>query len=90
MFVTEAGDTGLPVGEIVDADEFVAANKKAKAENTAPAKFRPVHNYSSVEEAIAAYAAGDVGLHAPIGVRMILRSMLRNLRVKPQFHTHCP
>jgi len=70
VFVTEAGDTGLPVNEIVDADEFVAANKKAKAEGTAPAKFRPVHNYSSVEEAIAAYAAGDVGLHAPIGVRM--------------------
>ena len=70
VFVTEAGDTGLPVNEIVDADEFVAANKKAKAEGTAPAKFRPVHNYSSVEEAIAAYAAGDVGLHAPIGVRI--------------------
>ena len=70
VFVTEAGDTGLPVGEVVDADEFLAANKKAQAEGTAPAKFRPVHNYSSVEEAIAAYAAGDVGLHAPIGVRM--------------------
>ena len=69
VFVTDAGDTGLPVGEIVDADEFVAANKKAKAEGTAPAKFRPIHSYSSVEEAIAAYAAGDVGLHAPIRVR---------------------
>ncbi len=69
VFVTDAGETGLPVNEIVDADEFVAANKKAKAEGTAPAKFRPVHNYSSVEEAIAAYAAGDVGLHAPICVR---------------------
>jgi len=69
VFITDAGDTGLPAGEVVDADEFVAANKKAKAEGTAPAKFRPVHNYSSVEEAIAAYAAGDVGLHAPICVR---------------------
>jgi len=69
VFVTDAGDTGLPVNEIVDADEFVAANRKAKSEGTAPAKFRPVHNYSSEEEAIAAYAAGDVGLHAPIRVR---------------------
>ena len=69
VVVTDAGDTGLSVNEIVDADVFVAANKKAKAEGTAPAKFRPVHNYSSVEEAIAAYAAGDVGLHAPIRVR---------------------
>ena len=69
VFVTDGGDTGLPVGQVVDADKFVAANKKAKAEGTAPAKFRPVHSYSSVEEAIAAYAAGDVGLHAPIRVR---------------------
>jgi len=69
VFVTDAGETGLPVNEIVDADEFVAANKKAKAEGTAPAKFHPIHSYSSVEEAIAAYAAGDVGLHAPIRVR---------------------
>jgi len=69
VFVTDAGETGLPVNEIVDADEFVAANKKAKAEGTAPAKFRPIHSYSSVEEAIAAYAAGDMGLHAPIRVR---------------------
>ena len=69
VFVTDAGETGLPVGQVVDADEFVAANKQAKAEGKAIAKFRPLLNYSSVEEAIAAYADGDVGLHAPIRVR---------------------
>ncbi len=69
VFVTDAGETGLPVGQIVDADEFVAANKKAKEESKLPAKFRSVHNYSSVEEAIAAYADGAIGLHAPICVR---------------------
>ena len=69
VFVTDAGETGLPVGEVVDADEFLAANKAAKAEGKAQAKFRPVHNYSSVEEAIAAYADGAIGLHAPIRVR---------------------
>ena len=69
VFVTDAGETELPVGEIVDADEFVAANKKAKAEKKAEAKFRPVHAYSSPEEAIAAYADGAIGLHAPILVR---------------------
>ena len=57
------------VSEVVDADEFVAANKAAKAAGKAIAKFRPIHNYSSVNEAIAAYAAGTVGLHAPIRVR---------------------
>ena len=69
VFVTDAGETGLPVNEVVDADEFLAANKAAKKEGKAQAKFRPVHNYSSVEEAIAAYADGAIGLHAPIRVR---------------------
>ena len=69
VFVTDAGETGLPVGEVVDADEFLAANKTAKKEGKAQAKFRPIHNYSSVEEAIAAYADGAIGLHAPIRVR---------------------
>jgi len=69
VVVTDAGDTGLPVGEIVDADLFLEANKKAKAEKKAEAKFRPVHSYSSPEEAIAAYADGAIGLHAPIMVR---------------------
>ena len=70
VFVTHAGDTGLPAGQVVDADEFLAANKKAKSEGKAPATFRPVHNYSSVNEALAAYADGTIGLHAPITVRM--------------------
>jgi len=69
VFVTDAGETGLVAGEVVDADEFLAANKAAKKEGKAQAKFRPIHNYSSVEEAIAAYADGAIGLHAPIRVR---------------------
>ena len=69
VFVTDAGDTDLPAGQVVDADAFVAANKIAKNEGKAIAKFRPIHNYSSVEEAVAAYADGTIGLHAPIRVR---------------------
>ena len=69
VYVTDAGDTNLPVNEIVDADEFLAANKAASAVGKAIAKFRPIHSYSSPEEAIAAYADGAVGLHAPIRVR---------------------
>ncbi|MBE6977001.1 MAG: DNA-directed RNA polymerase subunit beta', partial [Ruminococcaceae bacterium] len=69
VFVADAGETGLPVGQVVDADEFLAANKAAKAEGKAQAQFLPVHSYSSVEEAIAAYADGAIGLHAPIRVR---------------------
>ena len=69
VFVTDAGETDLPAGQIVDADLFQQTNKAAKAEGKATASFRPLLSYSSVDEAIAAYADGDVGLHAPIRVR---------------------
>ena len=69
VFVTDAGETELTVNELVDADQFMAANAAAKAEGKKQASYRPKLNYSSVEEAIAAYADGDVGLHAPIRVR---------------------
>jgi len=69
VFVSDAGETTLPAGQVVDADEFLAANKAAQAEGKLEAKFIPVHSYSSVEEAIAAYADGTIGLHAPIRVR---------------------
>ena len=69
VFVSNAGETELIAGQVVDADEFLDANKKAKAEGKAQAQFLPVHSYSSVDEAIAAYADGAIGLHAPIRVR---------------------
>ena len=69
VYVSDAGDTQLPAGQVVDADEFVAANRQAKAEGKKIASFLPVHSYSSPEEAIVAYADGTIGLHAPIRVR---------------------
>ena len=69
VFITDAGETGLPAGQLMDADEFLAANRAAKAQGKREAAFLPRHTYSSVDEAIAAYASGDVGLHAPIRVR---------------------
>ncbi len=69
VFVTDAGQTELPAGQLVDGDTFVAANKKAQSEGKRIASFLPKHTYSSEDEAIAAYASGDVGLHAPIRVR---------------------
>ena len=69
VVVANPGDTSWTAGEVVDADEFLAANKALKAEGKTQATFKPVHSYSSVEEAIAAYADGAIGLHAPIRVR---------------------
>ena len=69
VVVAEPGDSAWVSGQVVDADEFLAANKVLKAEGKTQATFNPVHSYSSVEEAIAAYADGAIGLHAPIRVR---------------------
>jgi len=67
--VKDPGDSTWEAGSLVDADEFVAANKALKAEGKKIATFRPRLAYSSVDEAIAAYYDGNVGLHAPITVR---------------------
>jgi len=69
VVVKDPGDSTWEAGSLVDADEFVAANKALKAEGKKIATFRPRLAYSSVDEAIAAYYDGNVGLHAPITVR---------------------
>ena len=70
VFVTAAGGTDLPVGEIVDGDEFVAAEEKAKEEGVVAPSYKPVHMYRDSAEAIMAYSHGEIGLHAPILVRV--------------------
>jgi len=70
VFVIDAGETELPEGQRVDADEFVAANEKAKAEGKKQAQYKPVHVFSNVNEALMSYAGGNLGLHAPILVRI--------------------
>ncbi|MCD8099378.1 MAG: DNA-directed RNA polymerase subunit beta' [Oscillospiraceae bacterium] len=70
VFVSDAGETELTAGETVDGDDFLAANAKAKAEGKTPASYKPLHIYSTVNEAIMAYSEGGIGLHAPILVRV--------------------
>ena len=70
VVITCPGDTDWQQGQCVNADEFLAVNKALKAEGKQEATFRPKHAYSSMDEAIAAYADGNIGLHAPILVRM--------------------
>ena len=69
VVIANAGDSQWEAGQLVDGDEFLAVNKQLKAEGKAQATFRPKHAYSSVDEAIAAYTDGTIGLHAPILVR---------------------
>ena len=68
--VNDPGETGLPAGKVVDADEFLAANAKASEAGKREATYLPVHIYAREEEALMAYTAHVIGLHCPIGVRV--------------------
>ncbi len=70
LLVKDAGDTGLAAGEVVDAAEFIAANKKAADEGKKEASYLPLIAYRDPNEAIMAYNEGFVGLHAPIRLRV--------------------
>ena len=70
VFVTDPGDTDLPANEIVDGDEFVAAEEKAAAEGGKAPSYKPLLIYRDPNEAVMAYSQGEVGLHAPILVRV--------------------
>ena len=71
LFVTDPGDTELPANTICDGDEIYAANKKVKAAMGKPAVYRPLRTYRDTSEAIMAYNDGVIGLHAPIGLRVV-------------------
>ncbi|MCI9469014.1 MAG: DNA-directed RNA polymerase subunit beta' [Oscillospiraceae bacterium] len=70
LFVTDPGDTDLPANELCDGDEIYAANLKAKNEGKRPAAYKSILLYRDFNEAIMAYQNGDVGLHAPVRVRV--------------------
>ncbi len=70
VFVTDPGDTDLPANEIVDGDDFVAAEEKAAAEGGKAPSYKPLLIYRDPSEAVMAYSQGEVGLHAPILVRV--------------------
>ena len=82
ILCTDPGDTGLlddwsalPEEEravtppVVDADDFLSANARAKAEGKRPATYAPIHRYRTEEEALMAYDAGEIGPHCPVLVR---------------------
>ena len=70
LLVTDPGDTGFEPNSVVDGDEIYAANQKAAEEHTKPCSYRSLLCYRDANEAIMAYNEGDVGLHAPIRLRV--------------------
>ena len=70
LIVDDPGDTGLEAGAIVDGDELYNKNLEAKNNKLRPATYKPTLMYRDANEAIMAYNEGDVGLHAPIRLRV--------------------
>ncbi|MBE6948252.1 MAG: DNA-directed RNA polymerase subunit beta' [Ruminococcaceae bacterium] len=76
LIVDNPGDTALEAGAVVSAEDIIAANADIKARQKAGEKalrlctYKPTKAYSSPDEAIMAYQTGDVGIHAPIRVRV--------------------
>ena len=70
IFVKDTGETDLPAGTEVDADEFLAANEKAKEAGKKEATYLPIHIYANEDEALMAYNEHIIGPHCPIGVRV--------------------
>ncbi|MCI9554454.1 MAG: DNA-directed RNA polymerase subunit beta' [Oscillibacter sp.] len=68
VWCEDAGDTSLPAGAVVNADEFLAANDALKEEQK-PAVYRPLRIYANENEALMAYNEGVIGPHCPILVR---------------------
>ena len=69
IWCEDAGDTALTAQSVVDAEEFLAENEKAKAEGKRQATYKPLHYYASEEETLMAYNDHVIGPHCPIGVR---------------------
>jgi DNA-directed RNA polymerase subunit beta' len=70
LVIDDPGDSDFEAGSIVDGDAIYAANQKAKQEGKKPVTYKPTLMYRDSNEAIMAYNEGDVGLHAPIRLRV--------------------
>ena len=70
LVIDDPGDTGFEPNTIQDGDAIYEANLKAKQEGTRPCTYKSTLMYRDPNEAIMAYNEGDVGLHAPIRLRV--------------------
>ncbi len=79
--ITDPGDSSYLEGQVVEYyGELLKTNAALEAEGKRPAQFTEEgcfageqgegHCFSDVDEAMMAYDSGDVGLHAPIKVRI--------------------
>ena len=70
MLVDDPGDSDLERGSIVSGDEIYRRNLDLIREGKKVITYKPTLIYRDSNEAIMAYNEGDVGLHAPIRLRV--------------------
>ncbi len=70
MLVDDPGDSDLERGSIVSGDEIYHKNLDLIKEGKKAITYKPTLIYRDSNEAIMAYNEGDVGLHAPIRLRV--------------------
>ncbi len=70
MLVDDPGDSDLERGSIVSGDEIYHKNLGLIKEGKKAITYKPTLIYRDSNEAIMAYNEGDVGLHAPIRLRV--------------------
>ena len=70
MLVDDPGDSDLERGSIVSGDEIYRKNLDLIREGKKVITYKPTLIYRDSNEAIMAYNEGDVGLHAPIRLRV--------------------
>jgi DNA-directed RNA polymerase subunit beta' len=76
LIVKDAGDTALENGSVVSFEDIISANDAVKErikegeKGLSLATYKPTKAFCSPDEAIMAYQTGEVGIHAPIRVRV--------------------
>jgi DNA-directed RNA polymerase subunit beta' len=76
LIVDDPGDTVLESGALVSYEDIISANEalneraKEGEKGLKKATYKPTKAFCSPDEAIMAYQTGEVGIHAPIRVRV--------------------
>ncbi|MBQ9685828.1 MAG: DNA-directed RNA polymerase subunit beta' [Oscillospiraceae bacterium] len=70
LIIDDPGDSEFESGAIVSGDEIYNTNLKLSAEGKKEITYKPTLIYRDSNEAIMAYNEGNVGLHAPIRLRV--------------------
>ncbi|MBR7081961.1 MAG: DNA-directed RNA polymerase subunit beta' [Oscillospiraceae bacterium] len=70
LIVEDPGDSGFKPEQLITAAELWEARKNIRENGGKEPTYRPTKSFASADEAMMAYLAGDIGIHAPIRVKV--------------------